>query len=390
MDYPKELPPEKSPEELIKEELMEEERISYLEKPPEELMEKALMEEELMEFGAIKPKKTFLIRPKEIPTCLWLAKETKVYPEDLIKVLKLVRSTRPSYKVIYLPEENGKKRQVCIPNEYLMKIQKKINKHILSLFSPAKNVFGFSGGSISDAINPHLGAESILCVDFKNAFPSVTFDNVFRYFIEGRSVHPDLPDPDEVAEYNHKYRYKYRYEYGYFSWYAARIIAELTTFEGQLPQGAPTSPRLFDLICKELDEKLLHLAENAEEKYTRYADNIFFSMKQENFPKKIKNAVLRTIVEYGFRPHKINTRRMMPGSTLRMLGLNVIEGKVHNTRSFKRRLRLSLHHVGWLLNHGMDYEETWQKLCGQMAFARTDTLPRGLLNNYLELEERIF
>jgi len=339
-----------------------------------------------MEFGAIKPKKTFLIRPKEIPTCLWLAKEIKVYPEDLIKVLKLARSTRPSYKVVYLPEENGKKRQVCIPDEPLKKIQRRINKYILSLFRPAKNVFGFSGGSISDAINPHLGAESILCADFEDAFPTVTFDNVFRYFIEGRSVHPDLPGPDEIAEYNHKYRY----EYGYFSWYAARIVAELTTFEGKLPQGAPTSPRLFDLICKGLDEKLLHLAENAEGEYTRYADNIFFSMEQENFPKKIKNAVLRTIKEYGFEPHKIKTRRMIQGGTLRMLGLNVIEGKVHNTRSFKRQLRLSLHHIGWLLDHGMDYEEARQKLCGQMAFARTDTLPRGLLDNYLELEKKIF
>ena len=369
MNY-EELPPEKSPEELMK----------------EELMERALMEEEQMEFDAIKPKKTSLIKPKEIPACLWLAKEIKVYPEDLIQALKLVRNNRPSYKVIYLPKENGEERQVCIPDEALKRIQRRINKYILSFLNPAKNVFGFSGGSIGEAINPHLGAESILFVDFEDAFPTVTFDNVFYYLIEGRAACLDLSGPDEIAEYNHKYRY----EYGYFSWYAARIIAELTTFEGKLPQGAPTSPRLFDLICKELDEKLLHLAENVEGEYTRYADNIFFSMEQKDFPNKVRNAVLRTIKEYGFGPHKIKTRRMMPGESLKMLGLNVIKGNVHNTRAFKRRLRLSLHHVGWLLNHGMDYEEAWQKLCGQMAFARTNTLPHGLLDNYLELEKRIF
>ncbi|MDP2967294.1 MAG: reverse transcriptase family protein [bacterium] len=369
MNY-EELPPEKSPKELMK----------------EELIERALAKEELMEFDAIKPKKTSLIKPKEIPACLWLAKEIKVYPDTLIKALKLVRSNRPSYKVIYLPKENGEERQICIPDEALKRTQRRINKYILNFLIPAKNVFGFSGGSIGEAINPHLRARSILCIDFEDAFPSVTFENVFDYLIEGRAVCLDLPGPNEIAEYNHKYRY----EYGYFSWYAARIIAELTTFEGKLPQGAPTSPRLFDLICKELDEKLLHLAENVEGEYTRYADNIFFSMGQKDFPNKVRNAVLRTIKEYGFGPHKIKTRRMIQGSTLKMLGLNVIEGKVHNTRSFKRRLRLSLHRIGWLLNHGMDYEEAWQKLCGQMAFARTNTLPRGLLDNYLELEKRIF
>jgi len=353
----------------------------------EELIERALIEEELMEFSTIKPKKTSLIRLKEIPTCLWLAKEIKVYPESLIRALKLVRSNRNylSYKVIYLPKENGKKRQVYIPDETLKRIQRRINKYILNFLNPAKNVFGFSGGNIVDAINPHLRAKSILYVDFKDAFPTVTFDNVFHYLIKGRSMHFVPSGPDEIAEYNHKYRYKY----GYFSWYAARIIAELTTFERQLPQGAPTSPRLFDLICKELDEKLLHLAENAEGKYTRYADNIFFSMKKKNFPKKIKNAVLRTIKEYGFEPHKIKTRRIIQGSTLRMLGLNLIKGKVHNTRAFKRRLRLSLHHVGWLLDHGMDCEGAWQNLSGQMAFAKTDTLPHGLLDSYLELEKII-
>jgi len=356
--------------------------MSYLEKSPEELMkeeliERTLMGEEVTEFDVINPEKT-LINLKEIPACLWLAKEIKVHPGDLIQVLKLVRSDRPPYKVIYLPKENGGKRQVCIPDEPLKRIQKKINKYILSLFIPAKNVFGFSGGSINDAINPHLGAKSILCVDFEDAFPSVTFNNVFHYLIEGRSVsYHGYYGHDEVAEY------------GYFSWYTARIVAELNTFEGKLPQGAPTSPRLFDLICKGLDEKLLCLAENVEGKYTRYADNVFFSMRREDFPKKVKNAVLRTTKEYGFEPHKIKTRRMIQGSTLRMLGLNVIEGKVHNTRNFKRQLRLSLHHLGWLLDHGRDYEKALHKLRGQMAFARTDTLPRGLLDNYLELEKRI-
>jgi len=371
-----EILPEKSPEELAK----------------EELIERAIMEEETARFNAILPKKTSLINPREIPTCFWLAKEIKIHPDDLIQILRLIRNNRNClYKVVYLPKESGGKRKVCVPDERLKKIQRKINKYVLSFLNPAKNVFGFSGGSINEAINPHLGAKSILCVDFEDAFPSVNFDDVFQYLIEGRRVrfkaemNPALYGPDETAEQ----KKKYRYEYGYFSWYGARIVAELTTFKGNLPQGAPPSPKLFDLICKKLDEKLLSLVENAEGKYTRYADNLFFSIEKEKFPQKVKIALLRAIRKYGFEPHKIKERRMIRGSSLRMLGLNVIEGKAHNTRTFKRRLRLSLHHLGWLLDHGLDYEKTWQKVRGQMGFARIDTLPRGLLDDYLKLEKRI-
>jgi len=379
MENYEEILPEKSPEQLAK----------------EELIERALIEES-EGFNAVLSKKTILIRTREIPTCWWLAKEIKIHPGDLTQILRLIRKSRNClcnclYKVVYLPKENGDKREICVPDERLKKIQRKINKYILSYLNPAKNVFGFSGGSINDAINPHLEAKSILCVDFEDAFPSITSDDVFQYLIEGRKVylrtknqHPVFFGPDETIKQK-----RYHYEYGYFSWYGAKIITQLTTFKKKLPQGAPTSPRLFDLICKKLDKELLSLIENVKGKYTRYADNLFFSTEKEKFPRKTKITLLRTIRKYGFEPHKIKEKKIEEKSALRMLGLNLIKGKAHNTRKFKRQLRLSLHHLGWLLDHGLAYEEAWQKVRGQIGFARIDTLPRELLENYLKLEKRI-
>lgn len=333
-------------------------------------------------------------RQKEIPALLWLAETIKVDYRMLGNVLNQVRDEPDPYQIIMIRKRGRGKREICIPAEPLKRIQKKINRHILKDFLPASHVYGFSGGSIHDAIKPHLKAKSILCVDIKNAFPSVRAWQVMAILIEGREVlYGNSPCPDIRYTWRTPYHSQVvEFKPGYMSWYAARAITQLVTYKNKLPQGSPASPRIFDLICKPLDEKLLSLAQKTGTNYTRYADNIFFSMDQEEFPKPVRNAVLRRIRKEEFRPHKIRIRTMTE-EAWRILGLNVMEGRVHNTRAFKKKLRISIHHVGWLLEHGQkgapEFKEAWQKLQGQMNFARIDTLPPKLLNDYLGLEKQL-
>ena len=321
-------------------------------------------------------------RKKEIPALFWLAKEAKIDHRELGIILCQVRDKPDEcYLTITLKKRSGGKREISIPINPLKRIQRRINKHILSCYwRPNKNVFGFSGGSIHDAIRPHLNAKSILCVDFCEAFPRVGSGQLLSWLTEGREVWCSAGEIVKI-------------EQGAMSWYAARAIVDLTTYRNRLPQGAPTSPRLFDIVCKNLDIKLSHLAERVGGHYTRYADNIFFSMDNtDEFPQKVKNAVLRRIDKEKFLPHEIRTRKMDRGA-LRILGLNIIQNRAHNTRSFKRNLRLSLHHLDWLLNNGMEgteeFEKTWEKLQGQMSFARIDTLPPGLLEAYVRLQKKL-
>jgi len=339
---------------------------------------------------------------KEIPSLFHLAKELKLTRKEelLVGALSLARNCN-GYRTIMIEKKSGGEREINIPADILKRVQRRINKHLLSDFLQSKHSFGFSGGSIVDAITPHLKAKSILCVDVKDAFPSIKFDDVFDYLTEGRV--------ESYRGYHYGYYHTGEiYNYGYFSWYSARIIADLITFKGRLPQGAPTSPRMFDLICKDMDKALAKLAGTVGGTYTRYADNIFFSMEKEEFPRPIRQAILKVIENREFSPypknkhrhpgpyfdwHKLKVKTMNNGSAARLLGLNIIEGKIHNTRDFKRRLRLSVHHINWLLEHGLDeteeFENAWRKLQGQMAFARMDTLPPKLLEAYLELQKRL-
>jgi len=335
---------------------------------------------------------------RESKALFWLARKMRIEPYHLAMCLESIRRNEPLYEVSYRLKEDGSIRKICAPSRLLKIIQRRINKNILSEFSPAPNVFGFSGGSILDAIIPLFRGKTILCVDLKKAFPTITSDDVFNCLTTDRAVYTTGWGPATRIE---------SIEYGWFSWTSAKILAELTTYQEELPQGAPTSPRLFDLVCHNLDKGLLKLAEKVGGVYTRYADNIFFSTKQEEFPRPVRQAIIKLIEgrlglaslhrrhrrsTLNFNWHKLRIMKV-DGRPQRMLGLNIIGNKIHNTRDFKRRLRLTIHHIRWLLDHGMrdteEFKTAQRKLRGQMAFARIDTLPQKLLDSYRALEERL-
>ncbi|MEK9147666.1 MAG: hypothetical protein AAB593_02035, partial [Patescibacteria group bacterium] len=84
-----------------------------------------------------------------------------------------------------------------------------------------------------------------------------------------------------------------------------------------------------------------------------------------------------------FKCHKLKVRS---GEQLvRILGLNVINHAIHNTREYKRRIRKAIHHVEWLKSNGMDIESGLNKLRGLMSFAQKDTLPPLVIQKFKEL-----
>lgn len=295
-------------------------------------------------------------------TIRWLSRKLGV---DYVLLQNTIEENKKLSSSLYqtiIVRRNGKKRKINIPNEDLKEIQKKINKRILAKIPKNPNIFGFSGGSIEDAISPHLGAEAIWTCDIKNAFPSMFRERVLGVFKR------------------------------HFSESASQLLTLLTTISGKLPQGAPSSPRLFDLCLKTLDREFAKIAESMNGKYTRYADNLIFSGKKEYFC-QIESEIFSWFQMAELTLHKVKIKDLDDQKSIRILGLNIIKKKLHNTRSFKKRLRLMIHHLNWMLSHEMKntgkFEKAWRKLQGQMNFARIDTLPQKLLNDYLDLEKQL-
>lgn len=299
-------------------------------------------------------------------TIKWLSRKlTTDYAllQDIIKESQ--KSPNSLYQTITV-KRSGKKRTINIPNNDLREIQRKINKRILAKFPRNESTFGFSGGNIVDAISLHLkgrGAGAIWFCDIKDAFPSMFKERISGVFKS------------------------------YFSESASQVLTLLTTTpSGRLPQGAPTSPRVFDLCMRLLDREFSKMAEEKKTIYSRYADNLFFSGKKESL-EEIEKEVFSWFHLADLTIHKVKVKDLNNQTAVRMLGLNVIGKKIHNTRKFKKGLRLSVHRVNWLLEHDQEdtpeFNKAWQKLQGQMNFARTDTLPPKLLNDYLELEKQL-
>jgi RNA-directed DNA polymerase len=111
-------------------------------------------------------------------------------------------------------------------------------------------------------------------------------------------------------------------------WSAIDIYANVA--EGFLPQGAPTSPMLSNLIMRPIDEKLKDLAKTYRFSYTRYADDLAFSSTQNltlEKVKRLKAAVLSVLLTAGFKANKRKTVIRSPGARRIVLGI-LVDGDV--------------------------------------------------------------
>jgi RNA-directed DNA polymerase len=214
--------------------------------------------------------------------------------------------------------------------------------------------------SIATNAAAHTGARIVLKVDLKDFFPTVTFrraKGIFR-----RAGYRDqvatlmalvcTEAPREIVEHEGKQ---------YFVALGPRC----------LPQGAPTSPGLTNTLCLRLDRRLTGLAKKLGWRYTRYADDLTFSLPEEHKDKPRVGALLGSIgriaVDEGFRVHPDKTHVARSGGRQKVTGLVVNgAGTPRVPRALKRQLRAAVHNLahGKPLQHG----DTPARLAGYAAY----------------------
>ncbi len=181
------------------------------------------------------------------------------------KIIKYYYKTSKSvyYSKFDIPKKSGGVREITAPSAQLMGLQVKLAEMLQDLYRPKLPAKAFiKGRSILDNANPHSGKAFVFNIDVEGFFPSITFSR-----IRGMLSKPPYNIPLNTAT----------------------VIAHLTTLDGKLPQGAPTSPVLSNMICRRMDTELLSLARRHECTYSRYADDITFSFRKslEQLPKDI-------------------------------------------------------------------------------------------------------
>lgn len=162
------------------------------------------------------------------------------------------------YKTFEIPKNLGGTRTISAPVTTLKIIQRKLNQVLQSIYKPRNAVHSYiHNRSILTNVSKHSPNVLIFNVDLKDFFPSIHLGRViglFSYF----NREPDV----------------------------ATTLAQICCFNRALPQGAPTSPIISNMICAKMDKELSQLARKYDCNYTRYADDITFST-EDSFPTAI-------------------------------------------------------------------------------------------------------
>lgn len=243
-------------------------------------------------------------------------------------------STVSHYRRFTIPKKAGGLRRISAPMPRLKRAQYWILDALLARAPVHAAAHGFvPGRSIVTNAAAHVGRDVVVNLDLKDFFPSLDYRRIkgkFRGLGYAEPVATVLallctePDVDAV-------------EIDGACLYAARGPR-------RLPQGAPTSPALTNLVCTRLDARLSGLAGSLGFTYTRYADDLTFSASGEAAGKvgALLKHVHAIVAGEGFTVHPDKTRVMRRGRHQEVTGLTVNE-RVGVPRETLRRFRALLH-----------------------------------------------
>ena len=202
-----------------------------------------------------------------------------------------------------------------------------LNELFKSIYTPSEYAMGFTEGkSIISNADVHLKQNYVLNLDLKDFFPSISQARVW-----GRLQVAPFNFPKEIASV------------------IAGLCAMKVTHKSEngdlynvyvLPQGAPTSPIVTNMICDKLDRRLAGLAKRFGLHYTRYADDITFSSMHNVYKEdgKFFKELERIIQDQGFTINEKKTRLQERNSRQEVTGITVNK-KTNVTQAYVRDIR---------------------------------------------------
>jgi RNA-directed DNA polymerase len=264
-----------------------------------------------------------------------LATRLGATPRDIARVDR-------SYRVIWLAKPRGGRRRVLVPNDELKTLQRRVNARILSRLRahPAVHSYRHDSSHVAHAA-VHVRSDVIVKFDLQRFFDSVKADRAEEYF---RKI-------------------------GYTS-RAARCLVELTFAGGRLPQGAPTSPALSNVLNYRMDARLDAVAALQGARYSRYSDDLVFSWPMLDVPNADVNigwlfrTVGQIVASEGYLLNRSKTKVMRRG-TRQIVGGIVVNERPALPREVRRRLRAMSHYR----NLGRELSISPESLDGHLAYA---------------------
>jgi hypothetical protein len=218
-----------------------------------------------------------------------------------------------------------KVRTIRSPDAELKAIQRNISSRILGVDDIGPDVHGgVPGRSPRTNAAQHIGCDCLVTLDVRSFFPSVRHEMVFRMFREfgcGTGV--------------------------------ARLLTQLTTIQGALPQGAPTSVPIANLLlAMPVDQPTGAQARTTGVVYTRFVDDVGMSGDR---PQTMISDVARRLSERGLKIYrgrhdeKLKIRRRSEPQEI--TGILINSGRLTLPRRHRDKVRAAIHELPGLADH---------------------------------------
>lgn len=231
------------------------------------------------------------------------------------------------FRQFQIPKKSGGKRQITAPKSYTYKLLlQALNEVFKAVYTPSNYAMGFTQGkSVVMNAERHQGMNYVFNTDLKDFFPSIT-----QTQLKKRLQLPPFNISEQMAFFLS----------GLCVMQKEIHIDKIKRFFYVLPQGAPTSPIITNMICDTLDYQLAGLAKRFRLNYSRYADDITFSSNhnvyQENGP--FREELKRIIWGQYLSINATKTRLQKKGQRQEVTGL-IVNEKVNVTTKYIRELR---------------------------------------------------
>ena len=236
------------------------------------------------------------------------------YNTDLLYVFRFSDDT--NYRCFYVAKKNGKKRRIDAPRNILKRLQQKLKILIENHYQFPSFVTAYQKKkSIISNARYHLDKKIVFNVDLKDFFPSITSEKLKRIF------------------YNEPFNLRGA---------ELKIILKLITYKNYLPQGAPTSPVLSNIVCQNLDVKLLQFCNANSFTYSRYADDLTFSTNEDSISEKTISDIDEIISSEGFQINTSKTRIKRKSRRQEVTGI-IVNEKLNVRRKYLKNIRAILH-----------------------------------------------
>lgn len=227
----------------------------------------------------------------------------------------LSNSLEKHYHTVYLPKSDGSKRKLSVPDLILKLVQKSIADNILIQYPISKYAKAYKpGSSIQKNARPHVGKKKILKLDIEGFFDHILYSRV-----------------KDTVFYEEKYSESIRI-----------LLTMLCYYNDSLPQGAPTSPAITNIIMYDFDETVGAFCNEKNIAYTRYCDDMTFSGDFDE--KEIISFVKNELFKFGLHLNNRKTAVISASKRQVVTGI-VVNEKMNVTKDYKKTIRQEIYYI---------------------------------------------